>query len=143
MAGDCDFCRLSENPDQKIILRDHTVLFLQNEKEQGALLGSGVIIPLRHAETVFDLTPEEIAATFALLKDVKAWMDERFHPEWVQRGVELWGGWRTDRDARPHARHAPVSAGTLCGTWYPVLAEATGQSVVVISCTCEGWSYTR
>ena len=81
MAGDCGFCHLSENGGQKVILRNHTVLFLQNEKAQGALLGSGVIIPLRHAETVFDLTPEEIAATFALLKDVKAWMDERFHPD--------------------------------------------------------------
>jgi len=47
----------------------------------GALLGSGVIIPVRHAETVFDLTRDEIDATFALLADVRAWMDERFHPD--------------------------------------------------------------
>jgi len=61
-------CHLSEQSDQKIILGNRTVLFLQNEKEQGALRGSGVIIPVRHAETVFDLTPEEMEATFALLK---------------------------------------------------------------------------
>ena len=57
MANDCGLCQLNGDPDQRIILRNHTVLFLQNEKEQGALLGSGVIIPVRHAETVFDLTP--------------------------------------------------------------------------------------
>jgi diadenosine tetraphosphate (Ap4A) HIT family hydrolase len=74
-------CRLSENPDQKLIFGNGTVMFLQNEKEQGALRGSGVIIPVRHAETVFDLKPEEMAATFALLKDVKAWMDERYRPD--------------------------------------------------------------
>ena len=56
-------------------------MFLQSEKEQGALRGSGVIIPVRHAETVFDLTREEIDATFALLKHAKAWMDEQYHPD--------------------------------------------------------------
>jgi len=81
MASTCGLCHLSENPDHRIILRNHTVLFVQNEKEQGALRGSGVIIPVRHAETVFDLTPDEIDATFALLKHVKAWMDEHFHPD--------------------------------------------------------------
>ena len=86
MSSNCGLCHLNENPDQKIILRNHAAIFLQNEKEQGALLGSGVIIPVRHAETVFDLT---------------------------------------------YARHAPVSAGTLCGTRHPILAEATGKSVVV------------
>jgi len=44
MADDCSLCHLNDDPDLKIILRNHTVLFLQNEKEQGALRGSGVII---------------------------------------------------------------------------------------------------
>ena len=69
MVNDCGLCHLNENPDQRIIFRNNTVLFLQNEKEQGALLGSGVIIPVRHADTVFDLTPEEMDATFALLDE--------------------------------------------------------------------------
>ena len=43
--------------------------------------GSGVIIPVRHAETVFDLTPAEVGATFVLLEQVKAWMDERYRPD--------------------------------------------------------------
>jgi diadenosine tetraphosphate (Ap4A) HIT family hydrolase len=81
MMNDCTLCHLHENPDQKIIFGNSTVLFLQNEKEQGALLGSGVIIPVRHAETVFDLTPEEVYATFELLKHVKAWMDHQYHPD--------------------------------------------------------------
>jgi len=50
---------------------------IQKQIEQG----SGVIIPVRHAETVFDLTPEEIDATFALLKHVKAMTDEQYHPD--------------------------------------------------------------
>ena len=81
MTNDCEMCRVDEPGDQKVVLRDRTVLFVQNEKEQGALHGSGVIIPVRHAETVFDLTSEEIDATFALLRRVKAWMDERYRPD--------------------------------------------------------------
>jgi diadenosine tetraphosphate (Ap4A) HIT family hydrolase len=81
MGNHCAFCDLSENPDQEIIFRNDTVLFLQSQKEQGALLGSGVIIPVRHAETVFDLTQEEVAATFELLKTVKSWMDDTYHPD--------------------------------------------------------------
>jgi histidine triad (HIT) family protein len=81
MSHDRTLCQVCENPDQKIVFGGDTVLFLQNEKEQGALLGSGIIIPVRHAETVFDLTPEEVYATFALLQHVKAWMDERYLPD--------------------------------------------------------------
>jgi len=82
MVDDCSLCHVEESPVHKIILGNDAVVFLQNdEKEQGALRGSGVIIPVRHAETVFDLTPEEIEATFALLRQVKAWMDEQYHPD--------------------------------------------------------------
>jgi len=81
MVNDCDMCRLDESSGQQVILRHDTVIFLQNEKEQGALRGSGVVIPVRHAETVFDLTPAEVGATFVLLTEVKAWMDERYRPD--------------------------------------------------------------
>ena len=81
MANACSMCHLDESSDQQIVLRHPTVLFLQNEKAQGALLGTGVIIPVRHAETVFDLTQEELLASFALLKQVKEWMDGRYKPD--------------------------------------------------------------
>src|SRR5438445_12754395 len=86
MAGECGLCHLNEHSDQKVVLRRPTELFLQNVKEQGALLGSGVIIPARHAETVFDPTCEEIDATSALLADVQAWIDERSQPD----GYNTW-----------------------------------------------------
>jgi len=77
---------VSENLDQRIIFGNATVVFLQNEKVQGALRGSGVIIPVRHAETVFDLTQEEVCATFELLKQVKLWMDDQYHPDGYNAG---------------------------------------------------------
>jgi diadenosine tetraphosphate (Ap4A) HIT family hydrolase len=103
MTPQCDLCHPSRNPDTQIIFRHETVLFVQNEKFQGALRGSGVIIPVRHAETVFDLTPEEIDATFTLLKTVRAWMDDRYRPDGYNVGWNcLAVGGQIDMHAHMH-----------------------------------------
>jgi diadenosine tetraphosphate (Ap4A) HIT family hydrolase len=57
------------------------MVFLQNKRYQGALFGSGIIVPIRHAETVFDLTSDEALATFALLAEVRAWMERHYQPD--------------------------------------------------------------
>lgn len=80
-SSDCPFCAWADDPDQRVVCRRESVLFLQNSRQQGALFGSGVIIPVRHAETVFDLTPDEVLATFELLAEVKQWMDATYHPQ--------------------------------------------------------------
>ena len=69
------------DPEQKIILENDLVLFLQDDRYQGALKHSGVIIPIQHRETVFDLSDAEITATFQLLSRVKQWMDDLFSPD--------------------------------------------------------------
>jgi histidine triad (HIT) family protein len=76
----CPYCPVRD-PEQKIILGNDLVLFLQDERFQGALKHSGVIIPIQHRETVFDLSDAEIAATFQLLSRVRQWMDGRFSPD--------------------------------------------------------------
>jgi histidine triad (HIT) family protein len=76
----CPFCPISE-PEQKVIFENDLVRFVQDERYQGALKHSGVIIPVRHRETVFDLSEAEITATFRLLSVVKKWMDDRFAPD--------------------------------------------------------------
>jgi diadenosine tetraphosphate (Ap4A) HIT family hydrolase len=81
MTSECPLCRFELDPDQQVIFRRPRVAFLQNPREQGALRGSGIIIPVRHAPTVFDLTEGEILATFALLREVKAWMDQEQAPD--------------------------------------------------------------
>jgi len=81
MRRDCPLCCWRDDPDQYRLCGTDTVLFLQNERRQGALIGSGVIIPTRHADTVFDLTPEEVQATFTLLADVKARLDRQYQPD--------------------------------------------------------------
>jgi diadenosine tetraphosphate (Ap4A) HIT family hydrolase len=78
---DCPLCRWEAEPGQRLVCRNDLALFLQDPRQQGALVGSGVIVPVRHADTVFDLTPEEIRATFELLAEVKAWMDREYGPQ--------------------------------------------------------------
>ena len=77
---DCPFC---PNPelDATAVFRDDLVVYVQDERYQGALKHSGMIVPVRHAETVFDLTEEELVATFRMLAKVRAWMDERVAPD--------------------------------------------------------------
>ena len=75
------------------------MLFLQNPSQQGPLVGSGVIIPVRHAETVFDLTPDEVSATFQLLAEVKRWMDATYH-----QGYNIgWNCWPVGGQLTMHA----------------------------------------
>jgi histidine triad (HIT) family protein len=77
---DCPYCPVA-HPQQRVLFRRQRVLFFQDERYQGALQHSGLIVPIAHRETVFDLTAEEIADTFRLLNEVKAWMDVHLAPD--------------------------------------------------------------
>jgi diadenosine tetraphosphate (Ap4A) HIT family hydrolase len=54
---DCPFCFPEADHEQTVVLRNKHCLFLQ--KPQPVLVGSGLIVPIAHRETVFDLTPQE------------------------------------------------------------------------------------
>jgi histidine triad (HIT) family protein len=77
---ECPYCS-RRAADQLGDFSDDLVWFLQDRRDQGALKHSGVIVPVAHRETVFDLTEPEVAATFRLLRKIKAWMDTEFSPD--------------------------------------------------------------
>jgi diadenosine tetraphosphate (Ap4A) HIT family hydrolase len=86
----CPFCHLAQGERQQVVLRNEHCLFLQEPQE--VLIGSGIIIPIAHRETVFDLTAEEWAATFSLLARVKELLDAEYAPQgynvgWNSGGV--------------------------------------------------------
>lgn len=99
MAMDCPLCSVND-PAQRIVFRDDLVLFLQDQRFQGSLKHSGVIVPVAHRATVFDLTEAEIAATFRLLAAVRRWMDESFRPD----GYNI--GWNCGRTGGQEIFHA-------------------------------------
>jgi histidine triad (HIT) family protein len=96
---DCPYCRVRD-PEQEIVFKGDLVLFMQDRRYQGALKHSGIIIPVEHRETVFDLTGAEIAATFDLLARVKEWMDRQFAPD----GYNI--GWNCGRVGGQEVFHA-------------------------------------
>jgi diadenosine tetraphosphate (Ap4A) HIT family hydrolase len=62
-----------------VVLENGHCLFLQ--VDEPVLVGSGLIIPKCHRETVFDLTVEEWQATFDLLQRSREWIDEKYAPD--------------------------------------------------------------
>jgi histidine triad (HIT) family protein len=95
----CPYCSL-EQSDQEVVFRDELVWFVRDPRYQGALKHSGIIIPVAHRETVFDLTEPEVAATFRLLHKVKASMDAAFSPD----GYNV--GWNCGRVGGQEVFHA-------------------------------------
>ena len=75
----CPFCYPESDPEQSIVLANELCYFLQ--RPQPVLVGSGVIVPKKHRETVFDLTKDEWEATFRLLQEAKALLDSQYQPD--------------------------------------------------------------
>ncbi|SEC58446.1 HIT family protein [Paenibacillus sp. GP183] len=73
---ECPFCYPKLDEDESIVYSNEYCLFLQ--KPQPVLVGSGLIIPKAHRETVFDLTPQEWQATFDLLHQVKGYIEKTY-----------------------------------------------------------------
>lgn len=94
----CPFCDLEMMEGQQVILENGLCLFLQTPQE--VLQGSGVIVPVAHRETVFDLTPEEWRATQELLAEAKDLLDRKFSPA----GYNV--GWNAGESGGQHIMHA-------------------------------------
>ena len=94
---ECPFC--SPNLDvETVILENALCLFVQ--EPHTVLVGSGMIIPRAHRETVFDLTAEEWQATLELLQQVKVLLDGQYHPD----GYNI--GWNCGQVAGQEVFHA-------------------------------------
>lgn len=84
MTASCIFCERSGDEVGEVILENEHCVFLR--MEQPVLKGSGVIIPKAHRATVFDLTPEEWAATYDLLARVRAKIGQELRPDGYNLG---------------------------------------------------------
>jgi diadenosine tetraphosphate (Ap4A) HIT family hydrolase len=80
---ECPFCSHAVNQNE-IIMQNDLCLFLQ--RGEAVLIGSGLIIPRAHRETVFDLSPVEWQATYELLHEVRKAIDSHFQPDGYNLG---------------------------------------------------------
>lgn len=76
---DCPFCNIESVPEQTVVLENEHCVFTQIP--QKVLTGSGLIVPRQHRSTVFELTPAEWEATYDLLHQAKALLDEQHQPD--------------------------------------------------------------
>ena len=94
---ECPFCPPNVSEVQAV-LETPRCLFVQ--QPESVLVGSGMIIPKQHRETVFDLTAEEWQETLTLLLRVKALLDEQYAPD----GYNI--GWNCGPVGGQHVFHA-------------------------------------
>jgi diadenosine tetraphosphate (Ap4A) HIT family hydrolase len=98
--NDCMFCNVENNGDQKIVFENNTCLYIQKKSEQDVLEGSGLIIPKKHHQNVFELTDEEWEDTRELLQKAKQLLDETYHPEGYSVG---WNTGEVGGQSIPHS----------------------------------------
>ncbi|MGE3268296.1 MAG: HIT family protein [Chloroflexota bacterium] len=75
-AAFCPFCTL----DPAEIILEGALCFVMDTRDP-VLVGSAMIVPRAHRETVFDLTPDEWAETYTLLHQARALLDEQYAPD--------------------------------------------------------------
>lgn len=81
----CMFCNLSQ--DKEIIAENDLAIAFYDGFPVNP--GHSLIIPKRHVANYFDLTAEECAAMQDLLKTVKKKVEDRFHPNGYNIGVNV------------------------------------------------------
>lgn len=87
----CVFCDLNGFRRESVVCVENELAIFGNGEQDGPLSGSGVIVPKSHRPTVFDLTREEIAATFDLLRAVKPVLERCYRPDGFNVGWNCFG----------------------------------------------------
>lgn len=79
---DCDFCQLESFRGADLFIEGELTYFASDAFDPAQLLpGGGIICPLAHRESPFELTAEEWADTREMLHRAKTLLDERLRPD--------------------------------------------------------------
>jgi diadenosine tetraphosphate (Ap4A) HIT family hydrolase len=84
MLKQCPFCQLEKT---SVVLENELAFafFDKYPVQKGHLL----IVPRRHVETYFDAAAEEIASIHLLIRQGKELLDENYHPDGYNIGVNV------------------------------------------------------
>ena len=80
----CPFC----NPPPEDIVLSNDLGYARYDKYPVSP-GDVLLIPFRHIPTLFEATDEEQAALLALVREAKPFLDEQFHPDGYNVGVNV------------------------------------------------------
>ena len=83
---DCVFCGIEKRiPRERIVYQDSVWIAILDNYPVSP--GHTLLIPKRHCETYFDLTEYEVSRLNTLIQMMKAHLDEEFHPDGYNIGV--------------------------------------------------------
>ena len=82
MTGPCPFCTLGA---ERIVLANELAVVIRDSFPVSP--GHTLIIPKRHVVSFFDVTGDERKAMLALLDGAKLGLDEAFHPDGYNVGI--------------------------------------------------------
>lgn len=82
---DCLFCDYN-NPERNTIILESDLAYARWDN-YAVSNGHAEIVPKRHVESYFDLTDEELLSIYDLLKQVKKIIDNKYHPDAYNIGV--------------------------------------------------------
>jgi diadenosine tetraphosphate (Ap4A) HIT family hydrolase len=125
--NDCVFCDLRQFRAAEVCIENEHCLYASTRDPRDpadVLPGCGVIIPIAHRTSPFELTPEEWAATQELLVRAKAAQDERLAPD----GYMLVWNCFSEPGQPPHHAHLHV----IPRFDDEPLAEAGGRSAIKV-----------
>jgi len=80
----CPFC----NPEREEIVLANNLCYARYDRYP-ASPGHLLVIPYRHVADFFDATDAELAALLALVREAKTLLDEQFHPDGYNVGVNV------------------------------------------------------
>jgi diadenosine tetraphosphate (Ap4A) HIT family hydrolase len=81
MTTECIFCR----PQREVLARNELAIAVFDSFPVSP--GHSLIVPLRHATTIWDLSAEEYDACFRLVRELKPVLEARFKPDAFNVGV--------------------------------------------------------
>ncbi len=81
MASECIFCK----PQREILAQN--ALAIATPDTYPVSPGHSLVVPRRHARTIFDLSAGEYAACFELVRVLKPILEARFNPDGFTIGV--------------------------------------------------------
>jgi diadenosine tetraphosphate (Ap4A) HIT family hydrolase len=82
------------------VLVENELCLCASSRGEEILPGSAVIVPKAHRPTVFDLSRDELAATFALLHEARPLLEARYRPDGFTIG---WNCYAASGQSIPHA----------------------------------------
>ncbi|GAV25194.1 HIT family hydrolase [Carboxydothermus islandicus] len=83
----CVFCEIYQKEKEKIIAENNLAFAIFDAYPVNP--GHSLIIPKRHYPDFFQSTVEEISAIYDLLQKVKKILDEKYHPDGYNVGVNI------------------------------------------------------